>query len=433
MRHEAQLETDPRRQHEPCEQPTLSYTDMKDKGQHLARGERLSRRAFLTTSAGATVAIAGCLGDDDSDEADSAPTETPTPPGGQLGSSPSLPRVENPPEAVYLPTHRNPMQMLPSVDAGEYSVSPMLSYPHKFWLITGTEREVVNPERSGVHLMMTIVDAETGTVLPIDKGPTARVKRDGQLIDQRAPWPMISQNMGFHFGDNVGLPEPGAYTVEFDINPLTNVRKTRGFEGRFENRQTVTFEFDYDRELQRKLNEVSYFEESRWGEKDALSPMGMGGMGGGMSGDNGDMGGGNGNGDMGGGMGGMSMPYSQLPEPSSYPGTAVGTASSGDATFVVRYLDETELTDGTTGYLLVSPRTPYNRVPLPAMALSASGAVHGELTQPLDSELGHHYGISASLSSGDSVTLTTDSPPQVARHRGYDTAFLEMSAIDLTI
>lgn len=372
---------------------------------------RLSRRAFLGASTTATVALAGCLGDSGDDGA------TPTP-ESDTGTAPSLPRVENPPDAVYLPSHRNAMKMLSPVDAGEYTVSPMITYPHRFWLVTGTQREEVTADTKGIHLMATIQDAESGAVLPIDKGAQARVKQDGELVDQRAPWPMISQRMGFHFGDNVGLPGTGTYTVEFDVNPLTDVRKTRAFEGRFESRETVTFEFSFDTETQQELVDgVEYFDESEWGKREALPPMGMGD--GGMSG--GDD-----------GMEGMSMPYSQVPEASAYPGTAVGTPSTGDATFVVHYLDESDLGDGG-GYLLVSPRTPYNRVPLPDMALSVSGAVEGELTQTLDSELGHHYGLTADLAGGDELEITIETPPQVARHRGYETAFLDMPPVGVTI
>ncbi|PSQ34140.1 hypothetical protein BRD08_10370, partial [Halobacteriales archaeon SW_10_66_29] len=129
----------------------------------------------------------------------------------------------------------------------------------------------------------------------------------------------------------------------------------------------------------------------------------------------------------------MGMPFSDLQPADAYPGEDLGTPTSGDATFVVRYLTETRLTDGSSGYLLVSPRTPYNRVPLADMALSVEGALEGELVQTLDSELGHHYGIAGDLASGDELSLVVESPPQVARHRGYETAFLEMPPMTVEV
>lgn len=387
-----------------------------------------SRRAFLGASTAATVAVAGCVGGDDSDGESGEPadsTESPTQNDEDDDSRvPDLPRVENPPDAVYVPSHQNAMRPLSSIESGDYAVTPMITYPHKFWLLAGDEREVVNPDSGGVHLMITVWDPQTETVLPVDKGAQVEITKDGELVDQRAPWPMISQRMGFHFGDNVELTEDGTYSVELDLNPLADVRKTGGFEGRFEDGATAGFEFEFTQEVRRELvNGVEYFDESRWGERGALDPMGMGGM---SDGDGNDETGGDGS-----GMGGMTMPFSALPPASEYPGADLGTPSSGDATFVVRYLVETRLSGGEEGYLLVSPRTPYNRVPLPDMALSTTGALEGELVQTLDDEVGYHYGMPGTLAPGDELELVIESPPQVARHRGYETAFLEMPPIEV--
>lgn len=363
---------------------------------------RLSRRTFLGTSAASMLALGGCVGGSD-DGSEETPTATPTATSPETideDNVPELPRVENPPAAVYVPSHKNAMQMLSSVEAGDFSVSPMITYPHKFWLVTGDQREVVNPDSFGVHLMVTVWDAETGTVLPVDKGAQVTVTKNGEYVTRKAPWPMISQRMGFHFGENVALPDNGTYTVELQLNPLTGVRKTGAFEGRFESAETVSFEFEYSQETQRTLADgIEYLPEDRWGERDALGPMMMGGMGDGEGGE----------------MDGMGMKYSQLPTADGYPGKSLGPQSSGDASFVVRYLEETELSDGTSGYLLVSPRTPYNRVPLPDTALSITGAIEGELRQALDSDVGYHYGLSGDLSPGAELEINVDSPPQVAR------------------
>ena len=399
------------------------------------RTDRLSRRAFLAAGAATTGALAGCIGGDDEDgngnggngtNGDEGDGEPSSPDVVNSSNAPTTPSVEDPPDAVYLPTHQESMEHLETVEAGEYAVMPMLTYPHKFWLVSGTEREAVTPDSTGVHLMATVWDAETGEVLPVDTGAQLRLTRDGDLVDQRAPWPMISQTMGFHFGDNVPLPEQGTYAVEFDLTPLggDTVRKTGEFADRFTEPRTVRFEFEFDQEFQESVvNGVEYLDEDRWGEPGALDPMaGMGGMddNGGDSGGMDDEGEDDGNGGM-----EMGMPFSDLQPADAYPGEDLGTPTSGDATFVVRYLEETRLSEDS-GYLLVSPRTPYNRVPLADMALSVEGALEGELVQTLDSELGHHYGIAGDLASGEQLDLVVESPPQVARHRGYETAFLEM-------
>jgi len=328
------------------------------------------------------------------------------------------------------------MRHLPPVDAGEYTLSPMVTYPHSFWLVTGTEREEVAPtDGRGVHLMATLWDRESGQVLPVDSGTQMRVLRDGdQVGPPRAPWPMISQTMGFHFGDNVSLPGDGTYTVEVDINPIAT-RKTGTFEGRLETSETVSFEFEYDDEFRQEvIGGVEYLDESEWGQRGALEPpMGMGhGSEDGhendhehdAEGDHDHEHDDNHSRDDG---HDHYMPFSALPTADSYPGIDLDEHESGDARFVVRYLPDSRFADG--GYLLVSPRTPYNRVPLADMALSTQGAVESELEQTLDSEVGLHYGTAAELSGGDSFELVVDGPPQVSRHAGYETAFLEMPSM----
>lgn len=396
-----------------------------------------TRRRLIAAGALATTSsLAGCaIGWSDGETADQ--TDAPN-------AVPDLPRVDDPPDAVYIPTHREAMVHLPTVEAGEYLLSPMLTYPHPFWLVTGTEREEVVPSDSrGVHLMVTVSDAETGQVLPSDTGSTMRVLRDGDLIDQRTPWPMISQTMGFHFGDNVSLPEDGMYTVEIDLNPI-QIRKTGDFEGRFEASVTAEFEFEYDEAFREEvIAGVEYLDEEYWGRRGALEPPNHGDHGG-NGGDHGDHGDDDHHDHETGDHHDHSddghhdhadddhhMPFSSLPSAETYPGFDLGEHESDDARFVVRYLEETHLTPDGQGYLLVSPRTPYNRVPLADMALSVEGAITGELEQTLDSELGLHYGIATDTFPDGGIELIVESPPQVSRHTGYETAFLDMSSMSV--
>jgi hypothetical protein len=390
-------------------------TDHTDETPHMndqqpnVTSRRISRRRFVIANAAAMAGAAGCIGGGDGgDRAASSPGVS----GAESGYG--MPRVEDPPDAVYVPTHRAGMKRLPDVEAGEYVISPMLSHAHRFWLVTGTETEAVTPDGPGIHLMFTVWDADTGRVLPVDAGAQIRVSRDGEPIDRRAPWPMISQTMGFHFGDNVPLTDDGTYTVDVSLNPI-GVAKTGAFEGRFEDRTEATFRFEYDDDVRRQLVEgVTYLDEDRWGREGAIEPM-MRGRSGGTDG--------SGSSDS-----EPSMAYSALPPADAYPGRRLGTSRSGDATFVLRYLEDSRFVE-RGGYLLVSPRTPYNRVPLPDMALSIEGADERDLTQTLDSELGLHYGAAVDLSAADELRVAVETPPQVARHAGYETAFVDMEPI----
>lgn len=385
---------------------------MSDQKHHTNRSGRFSRRRFLITNAAAAMALAGCADgvstvNDGSSDLEATDNE----------NIPQRPQVKNPPNAAYIPTHRAGMVHISAVEAGDYAVSPMISYPHRFWLVTGTEVEEVVPEAPGVHLMFTIWDSDSQKVLPVDAGAQIRVSKDGELVDQRAPWPMISQTMGFHFGDNIQLTADGTYTVEVGLNPL-GVRKTGGLKRRFEDSATATFEFEYNDDVRRQLIDgIQYLDEEQWGQRGALDPMMQDHSGGDEHGE---------------GMSGSSMPFPALPAADSYPGRDLGTPQSGGATFVLRYVENSRFVDNS-GYLIVSPRTPHNHIPLPDMALSVfSGSEKVlELTQTIDDEIGLHYGAAVDIAFEDELRLTVETPPQVARHAGYETAFLNMDPVTI--
>ncbi|OIB57966.1 DUF7350 domain-containing protein [Natrialba sp. SSL1] len=472
----------------------------------------IDRRTFVAQTGAATgvLALAGCLsGDDDEEDGDDPDAEN----GDENGSGedygdgrPTI-EVEDPPNAVYLPTHREAMRMLDPIEAGDMMLGPMLSYPHDFWTIAGSGEDAVERESPdsgrGVHMMFTLWDQQTGTVLPVDDGVQIRVyDGDEQVGSPVSPWSMISQEMGFHFGDNVTLPEDGTYTVEVTIPPVS-VRKTGDLVDRLDERVSATFEFEYDDEFRHEvIGGVQYLDEAEWGDRGALEPMDHGDHGehGGHDGhddhahedehddhehgdhdshddgdhehDHGDEhdhdseNGHNGHDDH------AHVPYSALPRIDEYDGAILATADdesgadgvptdhdslprSDDAAILAALFedgsaDAERLADDGEGdvtagqYLLVSPRTPYNRVPLADAALSVTverddDTIVGPdaaLAETLDSEYGIHYGLvidDTQIEPGDSVTVTIDSPPQVARHQGYDTAFLEMPPIEFTV
>jgi hypothetical protein len=68
-----------------------------------------------------------------------------------------------------------------------------------------------------------------------------------------------------------------------------------------------------------------------------------------------------------------------------------------------------------------------------ALSVSGPGTDGTELTQTLDSELGFHYGAVLDLAPGDELEIVVESPPQIARHAGYETAFLDMEPIRLEV
>jgi len=316
-------------------------------------------------------------------------------------SARSPPLVEDRPDAVYVPTHVEGMGMVGTTGTGRRRVGLMYSYPHRFWTITGTRTKRVDvAEDDGVHLMATVWDEETGTVLPVGSGVSITVERDGETVDDRAPWTMLSQQMGFHYGDNVPLAGDGTYTVTVDVGALS-IRRLGAFAGAFGDPATVEFEFEYSRAERDGLS----FEQlsDRQGERGAVDPMEM------------------------------TVPLSFAPERSALPGEFVGEGTSGDAVLLATATER----DGP--YLAVSPRTPHNRYVLPQMALSATverdgGTVFDDTLAPaIGPDLNYHYGADVAVRAGDEVTVTVDTPPQASRHEGYETAFVEMDPVTLAV
>ena len=353
----------------------------------------MRRRTFLATVGAAGVAgTAGCSG-----MLESRSTREP-------------PLVEDRPDAVYRPTHVEGMQMGGMASAGPYGVALFYSFPHRFWLVTGENTERVDVgDDDAVHLMATVWDRETGVVLPTNS-VSIEVTREGETAYDRPPWAMLSQRMGVHLGDNTPLLGDGAYTAAIDVAPIGGTRAVGAFAGRFADAASASIDFEFS---QSALEEVTFqtFDE-RAGERAAVDPMRM------------DM-----------------VPSSQLPPPAELPGRVLGEATSGDGRFVATALEEPpEGVDGSGTYLAVSARTPYNRFPLPFTSVSARVDRGGETTfddtlvATIDPELQYHYGaVVDAIESGDELALSFGAPPQVSRHEGYETAFLDMSPASITV
>ena len=322
--------------------------------------------------------------------------------------APPLP--ENRPNAVYYPTHYEGMKMPGMKEQDGYKCALTYSYPHRFWLMkpNGITKVDIQPEDS-IHLMPVVWDAQTG-IVPPDVNPQLTITQNSEPVDQFAPWPMLSQPMGFHFGDNAQLQGDGTYSVEVSIGgPST--RRT-GSLAENQGNASFTFDFEFSESV---LNEISYTDipADKEGTTGAVDLMNM-----------------------------KMLPTSEVPTPDALPGDVRGSATSGDAKFVVTVLKDASRFGGNEdqGYLAVSPRTPYNRTMVPMMSLSGtlnrdgSTVFDGILQATIDPDLRYHYGAPiADVQSGDELAITVDSPPQTARHEGYETAFVDMPSMKLTL
>lgn len=354
----------------------------------------MNRRTFLQGGVGLAsgVALSGCL--------------------GRLGFETQSawrdpPLVSDRPDAVYYPAIVEGMGMYGTTNAGDVGFALMHSYPHRFWNVTGTNwnKVVVGPDDS-LHLMVSVWDTETQTTLPLDV--SVEISNDDGRVASTSLWPMLSPNMGYHGGDNVALPGEGTYDVTLRVGSL-QTKQTEPLDGRFTEPRTAetTFTFDasetYDLEY-RRLGDKA-------GTRGTVDLMDM-----------------------------EMAPAPTAPPASELPGRRVGEASSGDASFAVSVVEDGARFGDDRPYLVVSPRTPYNRVILPRMSLSAvlerdgTPIFQGSLSAALDPDLSYHYGAHVDgVESGDSLTVEVGTPPQLARHDGYETAFVDMPPVEFTV
>jgi len=341
---------------------------------------RPTRRAFLAGAAAGAAGLAGC--------------------GGLIqrrGGQP--PVLDDRPDAVYVPSHVEGMEMIGMpTETATYGVALSFTYPHRFWLVRDDETTRVTPrDAADVHLMATVWDRETGAVLP-DPAPHVEVRRDGETVAATTLWPMLSQPMGAHFGDNVALDGDGGYDLRVTLGPPTTPRLSGPAYPDRPETFTAGFQFSGSRLETIGVRTL----DGRSGDRDAVAPMSM-----------------------------EMLPDLRAPAADALPGAKRETATSGDARFVARVLaPERAGTDAP--YLAVSARTPYNRFALPELSLTAT--VDGDavpLTPAVDPALGYHYGAPVSGVESASLSLTATAPPQISRHEGYETAFLSMPSASL--
>jgi hypothetical protein len=346
----------------------------------------MQRRDFVAIGAGVLSAatLAGCTGSES------------TPGDGQ--STPT-----DGPEGVYVQSFKEGMSMQGSAEAGEYRVGLMYTEPHQFWRMAGGERTEESIEDSdSVHLMAIVWDSETGTVIP-ETGLSVEIRRDG-AFEEQVIYPMLSQTMGFHYGANFALNGDGEHAVRVTVGGLS-LRRTGAFEGGFEDPASTTIDITFNEETRQ---EISFRELDSAGQPGAVKPMDM------------------------------MMPTGVAPTTEELPGTHLGTQRSDDAKLVATAISESPPVGEE--YLAISARTPYNDLLLPAAAFEATverdseTVFEGPLERTLDPELKYHYGAAVdSLKPGDVITVSTITPPQVARHEGYERAFIEMGDVEYTV
>lgn len=92
-----------------------------------------------------------------------------------------------------------------------------------FVIYDGTTEQMVKPGKASFHLMVMLNDAHTNVPIPY-AGVWATISKGGKVVYDERQWPMLSEYMGPHYGNDVTLPGSGTYQLSLLISPPVSAR-----------------------------------------------------------------------------------------------------------------------------------------------------------------------------------------------------------------
>jgi uncharacterized protein involved in high-affinity Fe2+ transport len=117
-----------------------------------------------------------------------------------------------------------PTQTLATADWQGMKVQARAMTAVPFVIFNGTTEHLVKPPKNtSFHLMVMLNDAHSGFAIPY-AGVWATIKKAGKVVYDERQWPMLSEYMGPHYGNNVSLPGSGTYQLSLLISPPVSAR-----------------------------------------------------------------------------------------------------------------------------------------------------------------------------------------------------------------
>ncbi|HVN60121.1 MAG TPA: iron transporter [Gaiellaceae bacterium] len=174
------------------------------------RGRRIALVALTVAALAAGVAVARDLYSDTTTPA-AAATSTMPMKTGTSSSGMSMP----------MPV---PMQTLGTATWQGMKIVAQASTPLPFVVFSGTGERTVKPSmKDSMHLMVKLMDAQTGMAIPY-ASVWATIRKGSTVVYDARQWPMISRYMGSHYGNDVALPGKGSYQLSLLISPPQSAR-----------------------------------------------------------------------------------------------------------------------------------------------------------------------------------------------------------------
>jgi Fe2+ transport protein len=117
-----------------------------------------------------------------------------------------------------------PTQVLASTKWQGMSISAEAMTAVPFLIFNGTHETEIKPSpKTTFHLMVMLSDAQTHVAIPY-ASVWATISKGSKLVYDERMWPMISEYMGPHYGNDVSLPGKGTYQLSVLISPPVSAR-----------------------------------------------------------------------------------------------------------------------------------------------------------------------------------------------------------------
>jgi len=118
-----------------------------------------------------------------------------------------------------------PTQLLATATWQNMRIEARTMTPSTFLEYQGTNpngsvklRTIRPTPKDSFHLMVMLDDIHSGYPIPYAQ-VWATISKAGKIVYDDEQWPMLSEYMGPHYGNNVALPGPGHYELSLLISP----------------------------------------------------------------------------------------------------------------------------------------------------------------------------------------------------------------------
>jgi uncharacterized protein involved in high-affinity Fe2+ transport len=138
-----------------------------------------------------------------------------------------------------------PTQRLGTSDWQGMKITAMAMTAVPFVIFNGTKERMVKPPKNvSFHLMVELNDAHTNYPLPYAT-VWATVRKAGKIVYDDRQWPMISEYIGPHYGNNVALPGAGTYQLTLLVSPPVSARHVE-YQNVWLKPHRVSYTFDWN-------------------------------------------------------------------------------------------------------------------------------------------------------------------------------------------